>query len=98
MRPADVSPEATKSYLETAIRLARAGGQLIAAAFAGPVAAYDRKSLTDPVTETDRQVEDYIFGQLRKEYPEHLTIGEESASDNEHTDAPTWIVDPIDGT
>lgn len=34
-------------------------------------------------------------------FPEHKFIGEESTADGkkiEWTDAPTWIIDPIDGT
>lgn len=83
----------TDAWLAAAERLARGAGAMIAAAFARPPAAYDRKSATDPVTETDTAVEAYLFGELRKAYPEHRFIGEESAADAALTDEPTWIVD-----
>lgn len=83
----------TDAYLDEAVRLARGAGAMIAEAFAKAPAGYDRKSLTDPVTETDRAVEAYLFGQLRAAFPSHLFIGEESASEAALTDAPTWIVD-----
>lgn len=44
-----------------------------------------------------------IFSAIQKRYPDHETVGEESFAASgksvvEMTDAPTWIVDPIDGT
>ncbi|TRY98053.1 hypothetical protein DNTS_004432 [Danionella cerebrum] len=56
---------------------------------------------TDLVTETDHQVEELIISTLRQKYPTHRFIGEESAAAGgrcELSDAPTWIIDPIDGT
>lgn len=38
------------------------------------------------------------MGLIRSRYPDHRFIAEETAADNELTDAPTWLVDPIDGT
>ncbi|XP_019754082.1 inositol monophosphatase 2 [Dendroctonus ponderosae] len=52
----------------------------------------------DWVTEFDGQIEQVLIGQMRHRYPEHKFIGEESSSNAELTDAPTWIIDPIDGT
>lgn len=71
---------------------------MIRTAFQAPRASYDCKSATDPVTETDRAVEAMIFGAIREKFAHHALIGEESAAESEWTDAPTWIVDPIDGT
>lgn len=55
----------------------------------------------DFVTETDKENERMIFHELRKIFPDHVLIGEESSflheSIPELTDEPTWIVDPIDG-
>ncbi len=38
---------------------------------------------------------------IRKKFPNHEFIGEEETSEGKKvclTDAPTWIIDPIDGT
>lgn len=80
--------------LELAKRLAKEAGDMIRVAFNEPKREYDRKSLTDPVTETDREVENFIFNELRRTCPGHKFIGEESSSEGgiEWTDAPTWIV------
>lgn len=55
------------------------------------------KGAQDLVTEVDRQNEDYILAELRKAYPDHAVLTEESgkhAGDQRHT----WYVDPLDGT
>jgi hypothetical protein len=92
------SDEDTTVYLEVALRVARGAGELIKAGFLQPKGDYDRKSVTDPVTDTDRATEAYILRQIRSAFPKHRFIGEESAPDEKWTDEPTWIVDPIDGT
>ncbi|CAM9994521.1 unnamed protein product [Ascophyllum nodosum] len=60
------------------------------------------KGVTDLVTETDKANEKLIFDAVRKMFPEDKLIGEESSADvgtiPALTDAPTWIVDPVDGT
>lgn len=60
-----------------------------------------KSSPVDLVTETDQQVEKLIIAKIKSQYPDHHFIGEESVADGAKcnlTDAPTWIVDPIDGT
>ena len=53
----------------------------------------------DWVTETDKAVEEYLIGSIRKAFPTHKFVGEETdETHNELTDDPTWIIDPIDGT
>lgn len=56
---------------------------------------------TDFVTETDQQVEKLLMDGIHSQFPDHQFIGEEESSEGkkvELTDAPTWIIDPIDGT
>lgn len=56
----------------------------------------------DVVTETDKVVERLIVRGIRKQFPDHQIIAEEgtegASQSMEITDAPTWIIDPIDGT
>eukprot|EP00904_Undaria_pinnatifida_P007482 jgi/Undpi1/3864/HiC_scaffold_16.g07232.m1 len=60
------------------------------------------KGVIDLVTETDKANEKLIFDAMRKSFPGDELIGEESSADAGAiaalTDAPTWIVDPVDGT
>eukprot|EP00727_Mastigamoeba_balamuthi_P010265 m51a1_g5861 putative inositol-phosphate phosphatase (278) ;mRNA; r:384185-385397 len=89
--------------LATAERVAREAGDLISKAFYGSKHV-DKKGTADYVTETDRAVEKHIFTQLRAKYPTHAFIGEEGVSgeaslgERPSATAPTWVVDPIDGT
>nr|GMD11339.1 inositol monophosphatase 3 [Ipomoea batatas] len=61
----------------------------------------EHKGTVDLVTETDKACEDLIFNHLKKHFPSHKFIGEETTAAcgvSELTDEPTWIVDPLDGT
>lgn len=82
----------TEGLLQFATDLAQCAGRMIREAYACPQGAYDRKSATDPVTETDREVERYISSEISKRYPSHKFIGEESAADVALSDEPTWII------
>ncbi|EDV40134.1 uncharacterized protein Dana_GF24105 [Drosophila ananassae] len=57
----------------------------------------------DVVTDYDNKIEDFLMEKILSSYPHHKFIGEEATAKNnnvsgELTDAPTWIIDPIDGT
>lgn len=61
----------------------------------------EKSSNIDLVTETDQQVEKLLIDGIRKKFPDHEFIGEEDSADGKKavlTDAPTWIIDPVDGT
>ncbi len=54
------------------------------------------KDRNDFVTDVDRQAEAEIIATIRKSYPDHAFLAEESGASG---DNPTeWIIDPIDGT
>ncbi len=55
------------------------------------------KNPKDLVTVVDRQVEDYLIAEIRKVYPDHAFIGEETGRTETGSDC-CWIIDPIDGT
>ncbi len=54
------------------------------------------KKPNDFVTEVDQRVEQEIIGIIKKAYPTHAILGEESG-ESEGSDY-QWIIDPIDGT
>ncbi|PNW82312.1 hypothetical protein CHLRE_06g278202v5 [Chlamydomonas reinhardtii] len=100
-------PEALKDsphhrYLEVAIDAAVAAGDVIKGSFKGPKQVEEKLNHADLVTATDKAAEDLIFGRIRAAFPDHAFIGEESAAAAGGaaalTDAPTWMVDPLDGT
>jgi myo-inositol-1(or 4)-monophosphatase len=55
------------------------------------------KERNDYVSEVDRQAEDEIIAIIRKAYPEHGILAEESGQHG-RSDEFLWIVDPLDGT
>ena len=61
----------------------------------------ENKDKNDFVTEIDRAAEDTIITMLKKAYPDHAFLGEESgqhkATGNSNTHY-EWIIDPLDGT
>jgi len=85
-----------------ALDLVKQAGRMVKDAFAQPTSSITTKaSATDLVTETDKAVEDLLINGLSKKFPDHEFIGEESVAAGKRskfTDAPTWIIDPIDGT
>lgn len=58
------------------------------------------KSLQELVTSADLKVDELICKQIRKMYPDHRILSEESNPQAQLTDlqTPLWIIDPIDGT
>lgn len=87
--------------LKVALAAAKAAGELISSAFNQPKSV-QHKGKVDLVTETDKNCEELVFGKLREAFPEHAFIGEEGSAEqgftSDLTDAPTWLVDPVDGT
>ena len=84
-----------------ALGAARKAGEIIArAADRLDMIEVGRKSGNDFVTEIDRAAEREIISQLRKAYPEHLILAEESGASGDVARAGgyQWIIDPLDGT
>ncbi|XP_071083711.1 inositol monophosphatase 2-like isoform X1 [Haliotis cracherodii] len=99
--PVKVSEEDVQGFLEKAIELARASGELMREAFYKDKKVDTKTNHADLVTETDGAIERDVIAALKEAYPDHRFIGEETAVDGKQcdfTDDPTWILDPIDGT
>ncbi|KAK4153361.1 inositol monophosphatase [Chaetomidium leptoderma] len=64
----------------------------------------EKDSAVDIVTKTDEDVEEFIKTSISLKYPDHAFVGEESYSKGSSRAyliddaAPTWCVDPLDGT
>ena len=86
--------------LNIAVKAARRGGSIInRAALAGGGREVHAKRANDFVTEVDRAAEAAIIEIIRKAYPEHAILAEESgASRGAAQSDTTWIIDPLDGT
>eukprot|EP00811_Abedinium_folium_P005178 NODE_14769_length_1087_cov_8.384375.p1 GENE.NODE_14769_length_1087_cov_8.384375~~NODE_14769_length_1087_cov_8.384375.p1 ORF type:complete len:316 (-),score=86.29 NODE_14769_length_1087_cov_8.384375:138-1001(-) len=87
--------------LDVAVLSAQEAGNLMLECFARNDALSlleEKSNPVDLVTKYDREVEELVLGRLRAAFPDFAVVAEESANDAEFTDAPTWVVDPIDGT
>lgn len=52
---------------------------------------------SDIVTEADKASENAIIAEIRKKYPEHSILAEESGADDNLGEY-EWVIDPLDGT
>jgi myo-inositol-1(or 4)-monophosphatase len=85
--------------LTIALRAARKAGELIArAADQVDLLKVDEKRSNDFVTEIDRNAEREIIYHLKKAYPDHAFLGEESGLSGNKNSEYRWIIDPLDGT
>lgn len=90
-------------FYDIALKLTQEAGELVKVAFNKTTRAETstKSDAIDLVTETDEEVEQLLFNGLKKKFPTHKFIGEESAAKGQKvilTEEPTWIIDPIDGT
>jgi len=100
-RTAVTSPVDLDRVLKTAKAAALRAGAEIRRTWSKTSSIKNTKSCsTDLVTETDQLCERIVIGMIRKSFPGHAIIGEESTGSERYelTDAPTWTIDPIDGT
>lgn len=83
------------------MELVRNGGKIINERIFSKKTVNTKSDRIDLVTETDQEVEKMLISSLQAQFPGHKFIGEESTAEGlpcELTDAPTWIIDPVDGT
>lgn len=92
-----------QNFMDHAVAVARVAGQVVREALCDEKQrdVMTKSSTVDLVTQTDQRVEHLIIQSVKKKFPTHRFIGEESVAAGEAcvlTDDPTWIIDPIDGT
>lgn len=105
-----LSDEELEDIYKFAIQLGRDAGKLLNTALyerrTDPLSIdepEEKLNAVDIVTKTDNEVEAFIHQSISMRYPSHDFVGEESYSKGSSkdylvTNAPTWIVDPLDGT
>src|SRR6201994_2716305 len=83
--------------LNIGMRAARRAGDLIVKSLARlDSLKVDSKGRNDFVSEIDRKSEANIIATIRRSYPQHAILAEESGRSG--TDDYVWIIDPLDGT
>lgn len=85
--------------LNIALRAARKAGEVIERSIERiDVLNVEQKGRNDFVSEVDRKAEQEVMYHLKKAYPDHQFLGEESGSSGENASEYQWIIDPLDGT
>ena len=86
-----------QALLNIAVRAARRAGEVIVRSLNRLESlAISSKGRNDFVTEVDHAAEREIIGIIRRHYPQHAFLAEESGRTGEHDTL--WIIDPLDGT
>ena len=85
-----------KELLDTARSLAEKAGDHIRQS-ASQLRQVDYKGRADMVTDVDRRAEEIILDGIRRAYPNHAVLAEESGENEAQSDY-RWVVDPLDGT
>lgn len=86
--------------LNIAIRAARKAGNIVAKGYEQSVmdTTVVQKSANDYVTTVDQAAEAAIIEIIRKSYPDHAIVGEESGVLSGENNDIQWVIDPLDGT
>lgn len=90
-----LSSERLDIWLTAAKEIAVSAGDLVKKLAAdGPKVTH--KGPVDLVTDADLRAEKYIVAELKRRFPDHAILAEESGG--QRVDGPLWAIDPIDGT
>jgi myo-inositol-1(or 4)-monophosphatase len=83
--------------METFIKnLARGAGEILKDGFGKKLKVSTKSAKFDWVTQYDKKSDEFIIDRIRKKYPDHGILTEESGELIKKDDF--WIVDPLDGT
>lgn len=83
--------------IEDIINIAREAGEVIKEGFNRTVNIEFKTSESNLVTETDKASEKIITDFIKKRYPSHNILAEESGNLNKISEF-QWVIDPLDGT
>ena len=85
-------------YLDFAVELARAAGDVLKH-YMRSEKHVELKGQANLVTAADKEAEALIISSIRKRYPDHSILAEESGEVGPSEEgAGKWIIDPLDGT
>ncbi|MBW4697841.1 MAG: inositol monophosphatase [Aphanocapsa lilacina HA4352-LM1] len=84
-------------FLDIACVAARTAGAVLLG-YLGKLADFDEKTPGNLVTEADRAAEAVILATLKRHYPDHGILAEESGLAGIEDSPFLWAVDPLDGT
>jgi myo-inositol-1(or 4)-monophosphatase len=92
------SADRLSTYLAVATEAALAAGEVLQACWGRLESIVEKGRPGDLVTEADKQAEAVILEVLRKHFPEHSILAEESGQFGDLNAEYLWAIDPLDGT
>ena len=81
----------------TVLECATSGGRLLLQHFGRVQSVRVKESQSSVVTEADLASEEHILSIIRRQFPDHNIVAEETGFQDRRS-AYTWVVDPLDGT
>ena len=83
--------------LEKIINISKEAGEIIREGFGKTLTLEYKTNITDFATNIDKESEEKIIEFIKKEYPTHNILAEESGVESRGSEY-TWVIDPLDGT
>lgn len=83
--------------LDKIIGISKEAGEIIRDGFGKKLTLEYKTNITDYATNIDKASEEKIINFIRKEFPTHNILAEESGRSDGSSDY-TWVIDPLDGT
>lgn len=83
----------------TVTALVREAGRIALRYFHLPLEVeFKKENLSDPVTQADKAVEEFLKTEISRRYPDHGILGEEGTQIEVENRDFLWALDPVDGT
>jgi len=90
--------ELKERYFTLAVNAALEAGKITLDYFNKKIKVeYKDEMSNNLVTEVDKKAEECIIGMIKKEFPDHTFLAEESGETGDVSEV-KWIIDPLDGT
>jgi len=83
-------------YLKFAIKLAKESGKILVK-MQGKAKMVNYKGKGDYALDADIKSEKYILAQIKKKYPDHAILSEETGMQDKESNF-MWVIDPLEGT
>lgn len=83
--------------IDKIIQIAKEAGEIIKEGFGKKFSIETKGSYTNLVTEYDKKSEATIINYIKKEFPSHSVLAEESGNHYSGSEY-LWVIDPLDGT
>jgi myo-inositol-1(or 4)-monophosphatase len=83
--------------IQKIVNISKEAGEIIREGFGKKLEFDFKTNSSDFATNIDKEAEKKIVDFIKKEYPTHNIIAEESGIDNNNSEY-TWVIDPLDGT